>query len=114
MATARSTASVPEHAYAFLEWGMNWCVSVTANEYLKLHAAVVAKDGIVLLMPGLPGAGKSTLCAALALHGWRVLSDEHALVVPGTANIVPLPRPISLKNASSWCEVSIAAWCWAR
>lgn len=91
---------VPEHAYAFLEWGMNWCVSVTANEYLKLHAAVVAKDGIVLLMPGLPGAGKSTLCAALALHGWRVLSDEHALVVPGTANIVPLPRPISLKNAS--------------
>lgn len=91
---------MPDHAYAFLEWGMNWCVSVTANEYLKLHAAVVAKDGVVLLMPGLPGAGKSTLCAALALAGWRVLSDEHALVVPGTADIVPLPRPISLKNAS--------------
>lgn len=91
---------LPKHAYAFLEWGMNWCVSVTANEYLKLHAAVVAKNDVVLLMPGLPGAGKSTLCAALALHGWRVLSDEHALVLPGTANIVPLPRPISLKNAS--------------
>ena len=88
------------HAYAFLEWGMNWCVSVTANEYLKLHAAVVAKDGMAIVMPGLPGAGKSTLCAALALAGWRVLSDEHALVIPGTSKIVPLCRPISLKNAS--------------
>ena len=34
------------HAYAFLEWGMNWCISVIVNENLKLHAAVVAKDGV--------------------------------------------------------------------
>jgi HprK-related kinase A len=88
------------NAYAFMEWGMNWCVSIHANEYLKLHAAVVAKSGRAVLMPGVPGAGKSTLCAALGLSGWRVLSDEHALIPPGTSEVVPLPRPVSLKNAS--------------
>ena len=88
------------NAYAFMEWGMNWCVSVQANEYLKLHAAVVAKRGRAIMMPGIPGAGKSTLCAALGLSGWRVLSDEHALVPPGTAQVVPLYRPVSLKNGS--------------
>jgi len=89
-----------KHAYAFLEWGMNWCVSVWVNEYLKLHSAVVAKNGVALIMPGIPGAGKSTLCAALALNGWRVLSDEHAMIPLGTSNVVPLYRPISLKNES--------------
>ena len=35
--------SIPiDQAYAFFEWGMNWCVSVHTNEYLKLHAGVVA------------------------------------------------------------------------
>lgn len=87
-------------AWAFLEWGMNWCVSVRSNEYLKLHAGVVAKNGVAIVMPGLPGAGKSTLCAALATQGWRVLSDEHALIPLGSANVVPLPRPVSLKNES--------------
>ncbi|MFV0275784.1 MAG: HprK-related kinase A [Parahaliea sp.] len=94
-------ASIPaSQAYAFLEWGMNWCLSTTMHEYLKLHAAVVAKQGLAVVMPGLPGAGKSTLCAALGLRGWQVLSDEHALIQPGTANVVPVNRPISLKNES--------------
>jgi HprK-related kinase A len=94
-------ASIPYgQAYAFLEWGMNWCVSIHANEYLKLHSAVVAKEGIAILLPGIPGAGKSTLCAALGLRGWRILSDEHALIPPGTSHVAPLCRPVSLKNES--------------
>ncbi len=87
-------------SYAFLEWGMNWCVSLHANEYLKLHAAAVAKGDAAIIMPGIPGAGKSTLCAALGLSGWRILSDEHAMIVPNTTEIVPLCRPVSLKNES--------------
>lgn len=89
-----------QHAYAFLEWGMNWCVSTGSNEYLKLHAAVLSKNGNGLILPGLPGAGKSTLCAALCLSGWRVLSDEHALIPLGSSDLAPLCRPISLKNES--------------
>lgn len=87
-------------AYAFLEWGMNWCVSLHSNEYLKLHAAAVSRGDIAIIMPGVPGAGKSTLSAALGLSGWRILSDEHALIPPGTTQIVPLCRPVSLKNES--------------
>ncbi len=87
-------------AYAFLEWGMNWCVSLHTNEYLKLHAAAVSKGNTAIIMPGVPGAGKSTLCAALGLSGWRILSDEHAMIPPHTAEIVPLCRPVSLKNES--------------
>ena len=87
-------------AYAFLEWGMNWCVSVHTNEYLKLHAAAISWGDTAIVMPGVPGAGKSTLCAALGLSGWRILSDEHAMIPPDTAEVVPLCRPVSLKNAS--------------
>lgn len=89
-----------DQAYAFLEWGMNWCVSLHSNEYLKLHAGVVSKDGDAVIMPGVPGAGKSTLCAALGLRGWRVLSDEHAMLPLQTTQVVPLCRPVSLKNES--------------
>lgn len=89
-----------KNAYAFFEWGLNWCISVYPNEYLKLHAGVVAKEGRATIFPGVPGAGKSTLCAALGLAGWRVLSDEHALIPPKTSTVVPVPRPVSLKNES--------------
>lgn len=89
-----------DQGYAFLEWGMNWCVSLHMNEYLKLHAAVVARDNTGIIMPGVPGAGKSTLCAALGLSGWRVLSDEHALLPLSSNLLVPLCRPVSLKNES--------------
>ncbi len=87
-------------AYAFLEWGMNWCVSVHMNQYLKLHAAVLEKNGRALVMPAAPGSGKSTLCAALMLRGWRLLSDEHALVSLQDASLIPVCRPVSLKNES--------------
>lgn len=87
-------------AYAFLEWGMNWCVSLHTNEYLKLHAAAVSRGNSAVIMPGVPGAGKSTLCAALGLSGWRILSDEHAMVPPNTTEVIPLCRPVSLKNES--------------
>jgi len=51
-------------------------------------------------LPAPSGSGKSTLCAALAFNGWRLLSDELALLDPGRGHVVPLPRPISLKNES--------------
>jgi HprK-related kinase A len=99
-------------AYAFLEWGMNWCVSLHTNEYLKLHAAAVSRGDFTLIMPGLPGAGKSTLCAALGLSGWRILSDEHAMIPPHSTEVIPLCRPVSLKNESievirSFCSDAI-------
>jgi HprK-related kinase A len=88
------------HAYPMFEWGLNWCVASKANRYLIIHAAVIEKDGYAVILPAPPGSGKSTLCAALVCRGWRLLSDELALIRPEDAMLMPLPRPISLKNAS--------------
>jgi HprK-related kinase A len=40
------------------------------------------------------------LCAGLVSRGWRLLSDELTLLDLRTGQVVPLPRPVSLKNAS--------------
>jgi len=40
------------------------------------------------------------LCAALMLRGWRLLSDELALIDLNTVECIPLVRPISLKAHS--------------
>jgi len=87
-------------AFAFLEWGLNWCVTSHCHTVVTIHSAVLERDGRVLIMPAPPGSGKSTLCAALALNGWRLLSDELALLDPKTGLVLPSPRPVSLKNRS--------------
>lgn len=88
------------HAFAMFEWGLNWCIATTAHHYLIVHAAVLEKEGRGIILPGMPGSGKSTLCAAMSLRGWRLLSDEMALVDPVSLEISPVPRPVSLKNES--------------
>jgi len=88
------------HAFALLEWGLNWCVAGHAHHYLMLHAAVLEKNGRAVVLPGDPGAGKSTLTAALMLSGWRLLSDEITLMDRDDGLLVGLARPVSLKNAS--------------
>lgn len=87
-------------AYPMLEWGLNWCVSMHAHQYLIIHAAVVEKNGRAVILPAPPGSGKSTLTAGLVLSGWRLLSDELTLIDRKTGMIHPLPRPVSLKNQS--------------
>ena len=87
-------------AVAFLEWGLNWCVTEYCQTLLTIHAAVLERGGRVLIMPAPPGSGKSTLCAALLLNGWRLLSDEMALLDTKTGLVQPAPRPVSLKNRS--------------
>lgn len=89
-----------DQAFPMLEWGLNWCVSSHANRYLIIHAAVIEKGGFAAILPAPPGSGKSTLCAALVNRGWRLLSDELALVRINDGRLIPLPRPVSLKNAS--------------
>ena len=83
-----------------LEWAINYLIATSAHRYLMVHAAVVERDGRALVMPGNPGSGKSTLCAALVGRGWRLLSDEFALLRPEDSLLVPMPRPVSLKNRS--------------
>ena len=89
-----------QQGFPLLEWGLNWCVYSHCHQYLTLHSAVVERDGLAMILPAPSGSGKSTLCAALAFRGWRLLSDELAVIQPETGQLVALPRPISLKNRS--------------
>lgn len=87
-------------SHALFEWGLNWCVASHAHRYLILHAAVLARGDCAVVLPAPPGSGKSTLTAALAYRGWRLLSDELTLIDPITGRVHGLARPISLKNES--------------
>lgn len=89
-----------DHAFPLLEWAMNWCISTQAHHVLTLHAAVLERGGCAVILPAPPGSGKSTLCAGLASRGWRLLSDELTMLSLTDGLVVPLGRPISLKNES--------------
>lgn len=89
-----------DHAYALLEWAMNWCISSHAHQFLIVHGAVIERSGAAVILPAPPGSGKSTLCAGLIHSGWRLLSDELTLIDMRDGLIWPLCRPVSLKKES--------------
>jgi HprK-related kinase A len=101
-------------AFPLFEWGLNWCISAHCHQYLLIHAAAVERGGRAMILPAPPGSGKSTLCAALVACGWRLLSDELTIIDIANGRIVPIPRPISLKNESIdvirrfWTDVSMS------
>lgn len=90
-----STSPLP-----LLEWGSNWLIGQRLNDRLLLHAGAVERDGLALLLPARPGSGKSTLTAALALSGWRLLSDEFGVYDPAAGTLEAMLKPIALKNAA--------------
>lgn len=92
---------LPENqAYPMFEWGLNWCIAAHAHQFLILHAAVIERAGQAIIMPAPPGSGKSTLCAGLVSRGWRLLSDELALLHMESGLVHGMARPINLKNRS--------------
>jgi HprK-related kinase A len=85
-------------AFPFFETGLNWSIYSEVFNYLIIHAAAVERGGHAAILPAPPGSGKSTLTAGLIHRGWRLLTDELTLVSLSTKRVVPLARPISLKN----------------
>jgi HprK-related kinase A len=82
------------------EWGCNALIGRRLNDLLLLHAGVVERDGLALLLPALPGSGKSTLTAALSQRGWRLLSDEFGAFDSESGTFRAVLKPIALKNQS--------------
>jgi len=87
------------HSQALFEWGLNWTIGSYAHHLLILHSAVVEMNGCGVLLAAVSGSGKSTLAAELSLQGWRLLSDELALI-DRDLRLIPCARPVSLKNQS--------------
>lgn len=63
-----------------------------------LHAAAVVRDRRVMLLLGLPGAGKSTISAALRDRGFELVSDNLVTVSP--EGVWPVPEPLKLDDRS--------------
>lgn len=83
-----------------LEWGINYCFAARCHDHLVLHAGVVERRGHAVVLPALPGSGKSTLTAALVCRGYRLLSDEFAVLRLSDGMAVPMLKPLALKNES--------------
>jgi hypothetical protein len=66
---------------------------------LAMHAAVVGDGRRTIVLPGLSGSGKSTLAATLLARGYRLFSDEVALLSQ-YGSLVPIPLGLGLKEGS--------------
>ena len=64
------------------------------------HAALVALGDGLSMISGPPGAGKSTLTAALTASGARFFTDEVALFRSDRPTMRPLLQPLCLKEGS--------------
>lgn len=76
---------------------IEYAVAERSQDYVFVHAGVVAVNGELLLFPGESFSGKSTLVAALVQQGATYFSDEYA-VVTTEGIVLPYPRPISLRT----------------
>jgi HprK-related kinase A len=87
-------------ALPLFEWGVNWCFGQRFNQYVLLHAGTLALGDRAVVMPAVPGSGKSTLAAAMMLSGFRLLSDEFGVLDPDSGMLLPMLKPVALKNRS--------------
>jgi hypothetical protein len=98
---ARIRIDVGTELLATLEWAIaSVAVEVLGEGYLLLHAGVVARNGLAILLPGGSGSGKSTLTAGLAGAGFQLGSDEVAVLDPLTLEVLPFVRGICVKEGS--------------
>jgi HprK-related kinase A len=86
------------NALPLFEWGVNWSLAHRANQYVLLHSGAVASHRGAVIMAAPPGSGKSTLTAAMMFRGFRLLSDEFGVLCPDTGHMLPMLKPIGLKN----------------
>lgn len=74
-------------------------IASTGNAIL-LHAGAVERDGLVVVVAGVSGRGKSTLTAALVRAGFRYVTDEMVAIEPSSGWVRPYPKPLDLGTGS--------------
>ena len=85
--------------------GAVWGVLGWQRGLLPLHASVVTRGRNLHAFSGGPGAGKSTLAAALARHGYALFTDDVLLLDPASFDAGPLGHG---HGALRLCRRSIA------
>jgi hypothetical protein len=96
--------------------GSVYAAIASLNGLLPIHASAVAHDGSVFAFAGPPGAGKSTLIAALAKYGLPMFCDdtllldlsnpERVICLPGHKRLKLRPDAVQLTGAKPEERVS--------
>jgi hypothetical protein len=86
-------------AIAAVEYGAIARLNEPDAEVLALHAALLSRGGKGILVVGPKESGKSTLACALWRSGWRLHSDDNALIEDGP-RARGIPRRVSLRKTS--------------
>jgi hypothetical protein len=74
---------------------------IEQTDLLAIHAGAVEHDGVGIVLPGVMGAGKTTITAGLLRAGCAYLSDEAAAFDPTSLHLQPFPKPLSI-DPESW------------
>jgi hypothetical protein len=84
----------------YLVWYVQGDATRADTGHVIVHAgAVVAPDGGAVLLPAASGSGKSTLVIGLLARGYRLLSDEYALIAVD-GSVTAFPRALGVKPGS--------------
>ena len=97
--TVRQSAA-EDDALVTLMTAVNVGAVASRPDHLVVHAAAVSWEGRGLLLPGPPGAGKTTLAAGLVAAGFDYLTDEAAAIDPLVLGVDPYPKPLSVGPGS--------------
>jgi|GEM_PF-1537360 len=83
----------------YLLWHLNHAAVEGSRQPLLLHAGAVAGPSGTIALAGAPGAGKSTLTAALVRSGLGYVTDE-ALAIDPAGGVTAYAKPLSLDESS--------------
>lgn len=89
----------PPVAWDLLERSLAVFAAHRLSRLVAVHAAVIGWHGRALVVPARSGGGKSTLARAAHEAGATVLSDEYALIDPGTGLVTGWNRPVRILRA---------------
>jgi hypothetical protein len=70
------------------------------DHILQLHAGAVVAKGCLVLLPGAPGSGKTSLTLRLVAAGCTYVTDEAVLLARDTGRIRPVPLSFCVKQGS--------------
>jgi hypothetical protein len=95
-------ARVPDatSAVGWLLWDLNQEAVRSTSDRLLFHAGGVQSGDCGVLLPAQSGSGKSTLVTALVQAGCGYLSDELVALSLSTGQLLPYPKPVTLKTGS--------------
>lgn len=73
------------------------------GDRVYLHSAVLERNGTGTLLIGPYESGKTTFSIELLKRGWRLLSDDVALIDPASLAVEWFPKPLGIKRGN-WAD----------